>query len=283
MTTDLILLSSDDLRHMLRTHAANGDEHLHLALREWGAGAWDAFCLDAFPEATPLPVTLVCDLDSPGNAKPELERLLARGARVIHRRGQVDGLWAFSMPWEPPCAHDPWGSWDFSSCGTLSRPHVNDDPHRPALPVFTRFDEPKIHRRIVEMIEDAQTNGGEVVTPALLARFRAPHARLHLLRLRAQGGTAPPVSVQLWLDAEGRACWKEAGFGCRGEAGADDCQPFVVTHFGTLDFGSDAGAGWRDVPTSLAKGKPFAQDAEVVISWPGAAPTTYRIHALKEA
>lgn len=282
MNSDLILLSSDDLRHMLRSLATGGGGHLHLALKEWGAGAWDAFCLDAFPDGMPLPVTLVCDLDSPGNAKPELQRLLARGARVIHRRGQLDGLWAFSMPWEPPCPRDPWGSQDFAACGTLARPHVNDDPLMPALPVFTRCDDPKLHRRIVEMIEDDAANGAELVTPALLAGFRAPAARLRMLHLRARDRLSPPVVMQLWLDAEGRMRPKDIGFGCLGDAGSGDCRPFVVSIFGTLDFGSDARLGWRDVPTTLGSAIPLASGAEVAISWPGEAPTAYSVQMMTE-
>lgn len=275
-------LSSTALFDLFQRHAAHGDVAFYLALGGWGDTSWDAFGFDAFPADKPLPLTLICDLTHATTTRAAVQRLMQRGATVLHKAGQTDGLWAHAIPEVPPMPGDRWGSWDFAFCGTLSQPALAQD----GLPSFTLLDDPRAHRQILTQFDAAQNGGAQPVTPELLALCPDTGAgpRLQMVRLVPKNAAQDlfPISLQLWLDAGGVPVWKGVCFGCYG--GLSDTavvrEPFLLSPNGEIDFGSATEDHWRDIKTTFASGRAFALGEYFTVYWPEEEAAIYTVQSV---
>lgn len=143
---------------------ADGDVHYHLAIADWLDGSFDVMGFDRLPADQPLPVTLVCNLARGRTSRPELQKLIDRGARVSTSEELLGAAWALTYPdIETGVGH----SIEFTHCGTISQDYVSASTM--VRDMVVSFQDPTAHREILLFIDlHARTYGRRLTSVDLV-------------------------------------------------------------------------------------------------------------------
>ena len=95
-------------------------------------------------------------------------------------------------------------------------------------------------------------------------------AELNIVRLEGTAADTVPISIQLWLDAEGNAMPRATTFGVVGglAPGSEDIIPFVFFKDGTIDCGTGfEGTDGRYGKTNIYAPRQVVVGALFTVDW----------------
>lgn len=163
MPSSTTLSTTSDALDLFK-RVADGDVHYHLAIADWLDGSFKAMGFDRLPADQPLPVTLVCNLARGRTSRPELQKLLDRGARVSTSETLLGAIWALTFP---DIETGTGYSIEFPHCGTISQDYVSVT--ETARDMVVSFLDPTAHREILLFIDlHARTYGRRLTSADLV-------------------------------------------------------------------------------------------------------------------
>lgn len=143
----------------------SGDVHLYLAVRDVPEGLCDTLGLDKI-RARPARIFLVCNYGRGESSDADIRRLLDAGA-AVHDSPRLQGsVYALCLP-DPDAPWDKYASMDYAHCGYLTATDLRVIDMESDL--SPGFDDPRMHRDILEFIERHRSIHGAPINPGPLA------------------------------------------------------------------------------------------------------------------
>lgn len=270
-------------------YSASGDVHYFLAVADWLEGSFDHMGFGKFPDDADIPVTLVCNLGRGRCSAADIQKLLARGAKVYNSSKLVTSIWALCLPDPLGVPSDPYASLDFAHCGTFSNNYLTLDKDQADMVVA--FDDPRAHFEMLEFIttqinhlsvrvkiEHLELSEVEEVSKTRGTQAKPQRHSVRLVPARKDGEEFLEATIEMHLTSDGTPKPIGVTFGLFGglNENSETCEPFMFRRDGTIDMGTQD-EGSREVKTNLLKGKPVVPGEYFTFSWADGDEGTYLV------